>query len=218
MTTTTVYKIVRPDLTTQYGERERYVVGEWMTAPGTGALCSAGWHHCYRHPLLAVLHNPIHGDYAPLHLYEAEARGVALHEGWMKSGYSELRLVGLIPTPPVTTDQRVRYAIACAWGRATPRWRDWANSWLARRAHISARATEWASEEESAARWAEGAARATARTAVAASEEAARWAEAMAARWAAVAAVAATREARAEEVPLSRYAEWSMTESLEVPQ
>lgn len=129
------------------------------TGPEGGPLCSNSWIHAYEHPLLGVLHNPIHCNYRDAMMWEAEGE-IGKREGQMKCGCRTLTTVRQIASPFVTTEQRVRYAIACAWRRAPENWREWARGWLTNQDRTAAWAAEAASE---AAAWAAEAAEAAAR-------------------------------------------------------
>lgn len=123
------WKVLRPDLTSYKGCQ--WVPGEWKKVEGTGPLCSEGWLHGYRDARLAVLHNPIHANYDPYVLWIAEVKGKVLHENYMKSGWSEMRLIEPVAVPAITMEQRIRYAIKCAWCVCNnPVWRDWAVDWI----------------------------------------------------------------------------------------
>ena len=219
------WKILNPDLTTHMGCQ--WVPGEWKKVEGTGPLCSKGWLHGYRDARLAVLHNPIHANYDPYVLWIAEVKGKVLHEDYMKSGWSEMRIIEPVAVPAVTTEQRTRYAIKCAWCvNNNPVWRKWAVDWIReenrsrQRAEqvwrvmwVETAAAEAAEAEEAAvgaAAWAT--AEAAARSAAGAAGAAA-WAAAAAAK-AAEAAVAArwTTEAR----DLLQAVEWAMSDSKEL--
>ena len=56
---------------------------------GEGGLCSPGWYHAYEHPLLAVLHNPIHGDIQNPRCFSIEvaADDIGRLDGQMKLGF-----------------------------------------------------------------------------------------------------------------------------------
>lgn len=66
-TTATGYKLLTQDMTS-YGGCQ-WVLDEWKETDGQGSLCGPGWLHYYAHPLLAVLHNPIHADIASPRLF-----------------------------------------------------------------------------------------------------------------------------------------------------
>ena len=97
---------------------------------GCGGLCSPGWIHAYEHPLLAVLLNPIHGDFKTPRLWEAEGE-IALRDGQLKCGCVTLTTIRELPLPHVTTEMRVRFAILCAQRVCRDAaWNGWANGWL----------------------------------------------------------------------------------------
>ena len=98
----------------------------------TTSLCTCGFFHWYRDPLLAVLHDPIHGKFGPsARLFESEAEGTILEEGQMKGGSTKLTLLREIPLPVVTKEQRISYDILCAMEVTSDEtWRSWASKWL----------------------------------------------------------------------------------------
>lgn len=236
------WKILKPDLTTHNGCQ--WVPGKWKKVEGTGLLCSEGWLHGYRDARLAVVHNPIHANYDPCVLWIAEVKGKVLHEDYMKSGWSEMRLIEPVAVPAVTTEQRIRYAIKCAWLiNNNPVWKKWAVDWIREENRSRQRAEqvwramwgETAAAEEVAAE--EAAARAAAEAATKATRAAARatmaatWAaeaaEAAAAGAAGAAAWAATAAARAAEAAVAarwtteardllQAVEWAMSDSKEL--
>ncbi len=112
---------------TQWGE------GVTHTADGNGELCSEHWIHAYEHPLLAVLHNPIHGGFDnAMHMWECETTDEKpLREGYMKLGVRNLTTVRRMPVPEITIEQRIEYGIRCALVvYEAPAFVSWANDWL----------------------------------------------------------------------------------------
>ena len=92
-------------------------------------LCTSDVIHAYRHPLLAVLLNPIHTDFHKIRLWEAEGEVVA--DDGLKVGCKELTTVKRIRVPKITTEQRVRFAILCALEVYNDRdFAKWAEAWL----------------------------------------------------------------------------------------
>ena len=77
-----LYKLTRSNCTTR--ENTLWVPGEWRETSGIGSLCSSGWLHAYEHPLLAILHNPIHAYIVNPRLWEAEGAGKELRDDEMK--------------------------------------------------------------------------------------------------------------------------------------
>ena len=195
-------------------------------------LCKAGVYHAYRHPLLAVLLDPVYANYgSTAHLWRAE--GIVVVEDGLKVGCSTLTTLERMDLPIITTEQRVRFAIACTWPTISGKvWRQWATDWLTSKdrsaAAAKAAARSWAAETEAgesaeaeaakaAARAAKAKAKARAAKAKAkAEEEAAKavvWAE-EAAMWAAKAVVWAEEN----HSDFAVLAEWAMTDSTEVPE
>ena len=97
---------------------------------GTGGLCGSGWLHAYTHPLLAVMLNPIHGNFINPKLWECEGE-IGLNDRGLKVGCKKLTTTKEIPLPNITLEQKVRFAILC--GKQTCRnkkWNEWADKWL----------------------------------------------------------------------------------------
>jgi len=156
-----VYKLTDDNLRTRGGYQ--WTVGVPAETSGEGDLCSSGWLHAYRDPLLAVLFAPIHVPKSYVRLWEAEADGDIRDDG-TKIGCTQLTLVREIERPVATPAQRVRWAILCAWEVCDdPAWRRWAAAWLdgSDRSAWAARAA-WASAAEEAAELAAWAATAAA--------------------------------------------------------
>jgi len=208
----TAYKITDADSYTRQGQpgETLWRPQEWhrATGPLDGPLCSNSWIHVYADPLLAVLHNPIHGNYQPdtMRLWVCEVGGPYKHDDLMKSGVRRCRVVEEMPMPNVTIINRVAYGILCAMScYRAPEFTVWAEAWLS------------GSRTQAAARAAVARA-AAARAAEARAAEAAAWAEARAAAawsaaWSAAAAVwSAEAAARAAgDIDLISCAECAMT-------
>lgn len=107
------YKLLHPGLKAHNGFT--YTVGVAVETSGAGGLCGPGWLHYYRHPLLAVLLDPMHGGFGQSAvLYEIRAEGAQLSDRGLKEGCTRLTLLREIPLPTVTTAQRARFAELCA--------------------------------------------------------------------------------------------------------
>jgi len=175
-------------------------------------LCSDGWIHAYESALLAVLLNPIHANFTTPQLWEAHGR-IGIRDGQLKCGCRSLTTLRRIELPPITLDQRVRFAIACTWLICTDtQWRAWATDWLsgadrtAEAAWTAAAEAAWTAAAEAAAwvapAWAL-AAEAAARALAAEAAEAAAEAAARAARAAAAAAA---------DIDFLACANWAITD------
>ena len=177
--------------------------GEGVTHIAVGEedqpLCSNGWIHAYEHPVVALLLNPVHGNFTNPQLWEAEGE-VGEREGELKCGCRSLTTVRRIDRPDVRPEQRVRFAIAVAWQFGSGSWRNWAVRWLDNTDRSAWVAAEVAAE--AAAAW-------VAEAAWAAAEAAAAWvAEAAWAAWAAWVAEAAEAAAK---INFAQCAEWALT-------
>ena len=196
---TTLYKLTdEHDQTSggcQWGENVE------VRTHGKGTLCSPGWTHWYTDPLLAVLLNPLHGafDLATAHLWEGEGE-VGATDG-LKVGCAVARTIHRVPLPAVTSEQRVRFGIGCAWILCSgDRWRAWARGWLREDDRTSATAAAAAAAARTprpALRAAAEAAWAAAQAEAATAAQAAAWAAARVAEEAAWSAEAAAQAALA---------------------
>ena len=110
---------------TQWGENVTH------SATGRGTkLCSDGWIHFYKSPLLAVFMNPIHGAFSNPILWECECSGKMVHEP-TKSGCKTLTTIRKVELPSVTTTQQVAFGIlASKKVYKNPKWNQWADNWL----------------------------------------------------------------------------------------
>jgi hypothetical protein len=138
----------------QWGE------GVERTAPG-GRLCSEGVLHAYTDPLLAVLLNPIHGNFRNPVLWECDG-DVCVTDHGLKVGCTRLRTDKIIPLPSVTDTQRTAFGILCAKKVCKDAaWNTWADNWLSG----VDRSMAAAAAAEAARAWAAAAAEAAARAA-----------------------------------------------------
>lgn len=152
------YKILNNDMTSYGGCK--WAIGEWNDADSLGPFCRPGGFHGYEHPLLAVLHNPLHANIREPRLFEAEADGEIAHDGKMLLKAKRMRIVLEIPVPAVSIAQRVAYGIYCAKAvYSNQEWTRWADAWLSgedRSWMATVDAAELASREAEAS-WAEAA-------------------------------------------------------------
>ena len=140
---TTLYKLTCADDTTRGGCP--WGVNIEHRTSGEGDLCGPGWTHWYTDPLLAVLLNPIHGDFDPatMHLWEGEG-DIGKTDHGLKVGCARGRTIRQIEIPVVTTVQRVAFGILCALEvNRNAAFVTWARRWLDDTGR-SAQAAEWA--------------------------------------------------------------------------
>ena len=171
------YKLTDQNLRTYMGFR--WVVGEWVEAPGklNQSLCSDGWIHYYDDPLLAVFFNPIHADIDKPRLWEIEIDGETKVDA-TKGGARRGRLRTELPLPLISLSQRVEIAIRCALTvYSEPDFVIWAEKWLngTNRTKAAAAQAAWRAKEAAEHFWSNDAWAAAAAAAEAAAE-AAMWA------------------------------------------
>ena len=162
----------------------QWEIGAQKEASGEGKLCSNGWFHAYESQLLAIMHNPIHGNFNNPRMFIADTLdGKILRDRQTKLGSSKMVLLREMDIPEVTTTQRVAYGILCALEVCMDKkLRLWASRWLsgedrsgataagAARAAEAADAAGWAAEAAEEASAASAAAAAWAATAAAADD------------------------------------------------
>jgi len=126
-----VYKLTDENMQTH--NNFQWELNKTYVTSGEGELCGPGFLHSYEHPLLAVLHNPLHADFDldTARLFEADASGTILKDNQLKMGSSSLTLIKEIPIPVLTTEQKIKYAIYCAKEVCqNQEWNIWADKWL----------------------------------------------------------------------------------------
>lgn len=171
------YKLLSQDMTSYRGCS--WTLGEWKGSNSLGPFCGPGGFHGYEHPLLAVLHNPLHANIRDPRLFEAEAAGEIAHDGKMQLKAQRMRIVREITVPAVSLEQRVAYGIYCAKAiYDDPQWNSWADSWLsgvdrsrsAAKSVVAYRQCKAAALAANAAGWAAAVAERAAEAALAAEE------------------------------------------------
>ena len=142
-------KLTTQDLTTHNGFQ--WEPGVWAPKlSGDQNLCSSSWYHCYEHPLLAVLLNPLHANIQNPRLWKIEVNGDLISDHGLKRGYRTMRLVEEIELPDITTEQRLMFCILCALEVCTEsKFVMWAKNWLSgeNRSGKAALYVAWAAEQ-----------------------------------------------------------------------
>ena len=110
---------------TQWGENITH------TANGEGELCSKGWIHYYDSPLLAVLLNPIHGNFQNPNLWEIKVEGKIKNDKGLKYGATSVTTIKKIPLPEITLEQKIIFGILCAMEvYKNDKFYEWGNHWI----------------------------------------------------------------------------------------
>ena len=205
----TIYKLTDMNMKTFGGYP--WALGKWNRTSGEGDLCGPGWLHAYTSPVLAELLDPIHANFREYRLFRGEASGPVISDSGLKVGYTNMRITEELPRLHITTENRIRFGIACACRVYTSaEYRAWAGRWVsgADRTEAAARTAVRAASTARVAVWAaEVAAEAAAEAAAAADA----WATEVAAEAAAEAAVWAVWAAEAAVgLPLCDLATWAV--------
>ncbi len=158
-----LYKLTTSNHTTYGGMKWGPRVTHRATGAKKGGLCTSGFIHAYTDPNLAVLFNPIHGNFQNPVLWEGV--GKIYEDDHLKVGCRQFTTVKEIKLPKFTTNQKTAFAIYCAQEvYGDEEFKRWAGDWLcgkdrsaraAGAARAAARAAAWAA-------WAAGAAEAAA--------------------------------------------------------
>jgi len=123
------YKLTDQNMQTFLGFQ--WEIGKWVHTSGKGSLCTKGWLHCYTHPLLAILLNPIHANIKNPKLFRVSVKGKRETNKGLKLGFSYMKLVKEIPVPTITLTQKIAFGILCAKEvYKEEKWNQWANNWL----------------------------------------------------------------------------------------
>ncbi len=170
------YKLLTQDLKSH--NNTQWQIGVPITIQKEGnEMCTDQVLHCYNHPLLAVLFNPIHADIQNPKLFEIEVDSIVNTDG-LKFASKSQTLIGEISLPQINTEQRIQLTIKVAKLVCKDCiWNAWADSWL----DGSDRSQESATAATAAADAARAAADAAADAAWAAAPAYAAWAAADAA-------------------------------------
>jgi len=125
-----IYKLTRQDRTTRGRFKYPPKGSRLPELGGKGELCSKHWYHGYAHPLLAVLHAPIHVPTDYTKMIEIEVPEVYAPDQ-MKLGFTTGIVGRVIPLPKITLEQKIRYAIGGACSVCQKKsFRKWADDWI----------------------------------------------------------------------------------------
>ena len=93
-----------------------------------GNACSEQVVHAYIDPILAVMVNPIHGNYSDPHLWECE--GDMPETDGLKVWGTRCKTIRQIDLPVISVEQKVKFGILCAaqFSQSLD-WLQWARNW-----------------------------------------------------------------------------------------
>jgi hypothetical protein len=124
------YKLLTQDLTSH--KDTKWEIGVPITVTKAGnEMCSNQVLHCYNHPMLAVIFNPIHAGIRNPKLFEIEVDKIVNTDG-LKFASKSQTLIKEISLPEISFEQRVEFAIRIAKLVCKDElWNAWADDWLA---------------------------------------------------------------------------------------
>jgi hypothetical protein len=93
-------------------------------------MCTDQVLHCYNHPLLALIFNPIHADISNPRLFEIEVDEIVNTDG-LKYASKQQTLIKELTIPEISLEQKVEFAIRVAkLVYKDTNWNTWADNWL----------------------------------------------------------------------------------------
>jgi hypothetical protein len=123
------YKLLSQDLTSH--QDTKWEIGVPITIAKEGVkMCSDQVLHCYNHPMLAVIFNPIHVNIHNPKLFEIEVDKIVNTDG-LKFASKSQTLIKEISLPEIAIEQRVEFAIKTVkLVYKNGSWNSWADKWL----------------------------------------------------------------------------------------
>jgi hypothetical protein len=123
------YKLLSQDLTSF--KNTKWQIGVPITVNKAGnEMCSKRVLHCYNHPMLAVIFNPIHANITNPKLFEIEVDEICNTDG-LKFASKSQTLLREISIPEITTEQKIEFAIKVSkLVYKNEKWNLWADKWL----------------------------------------------------------------------------------------
>ena len=124
------YKLLDQELKSHHGQFQ-WEIGKTYTIEKPGnKMCSPEVFHCYNHPLLAALFNPIHISIDNPRLFEIEVPEFVNNDK-LKYASKSQKLIKELDLPVITVEQRVEFGIKIAkMVCIEPEWNSWADKWL----------------------------------------------------------------------------------------
>jgi hypothetical protein len=123
------YKLLTQDLTSH--NDTKWELNKTITVTKEGnQMCTDQVLHCYNHPVLAILFNPIHAKISNPRLFEIEVDKIVNTDG-LKYASKQQTLVKELTIPEISLEQRIEFAIRVAkLVYKDTKWNIWADNWL----------------------------------------------------------------------------------------
>jgi hypothetical protein len=123
------YKLLTQDLTSH--KDTKWELNKTITATKEGTkMCTDQVLHCYTHPLLAILFNPLHAEISNPRLFEIEIDAIVNTDG-LKYASKQQTLIKELTIPEISLEQRIEFAIRVVkLVYKDTKWNTWADNWL----------------------------------------------------------------------------------------
>lgn len=125
------YKLLTQEMTSH--ANTKWEIGTPITIAKQGIeMCSNQVLHCYNHPALAVIFNPVHADIFNPKLFEISVDKIVATDG-LKFASKSQTLIKEISLPKITLEEKIEFAIKVAkLFYKDESWNSWADAWLSR--------------------------------------------------------------------------------------
>jgi len=123
------YKLLTQEMTSHNNTKWELNVPVTIEKEGN-KMCTDQVLHCYNHPLLAVILNPIHANIKNPKLFEIEVDKIVNSDG-LKFASKSQTLVKEITLPEISLEHKIQFAIKVAKLTCKDeKWNLWADKWL----------------------------------------------------------------------------------------
>jgi hypothetical protein len=123
------YKLLTQDMTSH--KDTKWELNKTITVTKEGnQMCTDQVLHCYNHPLLAILFNPLHADISNPRLFEINVDEIVNTDG-LKYASKSQTLIKELTIPEISLEQRIEFGIRVAkLVYKDTKWNTWADNWL----------------------------------------------------------------------------------------
>jgi len=123
------YKLLTQDMTSY--NKTKWELNKTITVTKEGTeMCTDQVLHCYNHPLLAILFNPIHANISNPRLFEINVDEIVNTDG-LKYASKGQTLIKELTIPEISLEQRIEFGIRVAkLVFKDTNWNTWADNWL----------------------------------------------------------------------------------------
>jgi hypothetical protein len=123
------YKLLSQEMTSL--NNTKWEIGKTITISKQGdVMCTDQVLHCYNHPMLAVIFNPIHANISNAKLFEISVDSIVNNDG-LKFASKSQTLLREISLPEISLEQKIEFAIKVSkLVYKNKKWNLWADKWL----------------------------------------------------------------------------------------